>query len=102
VWIEILLALVGLLGIGSLLRALVLQWLARRAAKADRAYAEKCDAYPEFLDAWKARGERPEEYARSRSRIELLGSAKVLQASLRSAAVRLSGNVRSLTVDPGM
>lgn len=41
---EIVLTLLSILGIGSLLRALVLHWLARRAANADRSYAEKRDA----------------------------------------------------------
>lgn len=73
------LALLSVLGVGSLVGIFASHWLGRRAAKDDRSYAEKTDAYLKFLDAWRARAERAQDYAYWRSRIELLGSAEVIR-----------------------
>lgn len=79
---ELVSVLIGGLGIGSLLTALVNQFIARRAVTSDRLYAEKREAYLGLLNALHQAAVHPsnensKHFALWQTRCELFGSDAV-------------------------
>ena len=81
---ELVSVLIGGLGIGSLLTALVNHIIARRAVTSDRLYAEKREAYLGLLNALHQAAVHPsnensKQYALWRTRCDLFGSTAVVE-----------------------
>ena len=83
---ELLLGLIGGLGIGTLLTSIATHFMTRRAAANDRLYQEKRTAYLGLLDALHSAAAHPSDenskvYALWQTRCALFGTTEVMSAA---------------------